>query len=92
MPLKWTRLALGSVEAEAARLARENPQIAKRTVKRIHDAVRTLCKYPALGRPGRIPGTRELSVPAVPYVVPYRVRDDHVEILCLLHVARRHAS
>ena len=34
-----------------------------------------------MGRFGRIPGTRELIVPGLPYIVPYRIRDEIVEIL-----------
>ncbi len=92
MHLKWTRLALTSVEAEAARLTREHPPTAKRAIKRIHDAVRTLVKHPTLGRPGRLPGTRELSVPGTPYVVPYRVQDEEVEVLCLLNLGKRYPA
>lgn len=28
-------------------------------------------------------------VPKTPYVVPYRVRDDRIEVLRVMHVARR---
>ena len=36
-----------------------------------------------------VPGTRELVVPRTAYIVPYRVREDVVEILRVLHGARR---
>ena len=46
---------------------------------------------PALGHPGRLPGTRELVVSGTPYIVPYRVsgRPERVEILRVFHAARR---
>jgi len=48
-----------------------------------------LKKNPALGRAGRVAGTRELVVAGTPYVVPYRVRGEAVEILRVFHAARR---
>ena len=44
-------------------------------------------RVPAMGRPGRVPGTRELVVHEN-YVVPYRVKDDVVQIIRIQHVAR----
>ena len=43
----------------------------------------------ALGRPGRVEGTRELVVPDTPYLVPYRGRGHAVEILRVFHGARK---
>lgn len=33
-------------------------------------------------------GTRELVVRELPYVIPYRVRDNHIEILRVLHTSQ----
>jgi plasmid stabilization system protein ParE len=44
---------------------------------------------PGLGRPGRIRGTRELIVPGTPYLIPYRVRRHHLEIIAVFHGRRR---
>jgi toxin ParE1/3/4 len=48
-----------------------------------------LAGSPGLGRPGRVAGTRELVIPLTPYIVPYRVRDDAVQIITILHGAQR---
>lgn len=40
-----------------------------------------------MGRPGRIPGTRELVVPGTPFILPYRVAADEVHILRGMHGA-----
>jgi toxin ParE1/3/4 len=40
---------------------------------------------PAMGRPGRIAGTRELVVPDTPYVIPYRVRRERLELIAVFH-------
>ncbi len=44
---------------------------------------------PEMGRPGRVAGTRELVVSGTPYIVAYRVREESVEIVGVLHGARR---
>ncbi len=38
-----------------------------------------------MGRPGRVLGTRELVVSETPYVIPYRVRQDRLELLAVFH-------
>lgn len=55
----------------------------------IEEAVHLLARYPALGRPGRVEGTRGLVVPDTPHVIPYRVRRGRVEVLRILHAARK---
>jgi toxin ParE1/3/4 len=51
-------------------------------------AVDNLRRMPARGRPVRVPGTRELVVPRTPFLVPYRVAGDHIDILGIMHAAR----
>ena len=80
MRVRWLRRALRNLEEEADYIARDDPQAAAQ-VERIAASVDLLASQPALGRPGRVPGTRELIVTGSPYIVPYRVRDDIIEIL-----------
>ena len=89
MRVRWLRKALANLDAEAAYIARDNPAAAARVVMAIEEAVRNLTRFPALGRPGRVPGTRELVVPTTPYIIPYRVRNNAVEILRVFHAARK---
>ena len=89
MRVKWLRVALSNLDAEAEFIARENPAAAARVVAAIDRAVQKLRRYPALGRPGRVIGTRELVVPGTTYIVPYRVRNATVEVLRVFHAARR---
>ncbi len=53
------------------------------------DAVDRLADFPAMGRPGRVGGTRELVVPGTPYIIPYRVRKEKIEVLRVFHAARK---
>jgi toxin ParE1/3/4 len=49
----------------------------------------TLAENPHIGRPGRVPGTREFVIDKTPYIVPYRVKDNALQILRIYHGARR---
>lgn len=89
MRVRWLRRALKNLNEEAAYIARDDPQAAARIAERIESSVERLKNHPASGRPGRVPGTRELVVTGTPYIIPYRVRGETVEILCIFHGARK---
>ncbi len=89
MRVRWLRAALLNLDQEATHIASDDPVAADFVVKRILGAVSILAEQPGLGRPGRVPGTRELIVARTPYCVPYRVRGDTVEILRVFHTSRR---
>lgn len=89
MRVRWLRTALRNLDGIAARIAGDNPAAAERTIRRVREAVDRLVAHPAIGRPGRVAGTRELVVPGTPYVVPYRVRGNSIEILRVLHGAQQ---
>lgn len=71
------------------RIAADNPEAAMRVIERIRAAVRRLAASPALGRPGRVADTRELVIPGTPYIVPYRVKGEALQIITILHSAQR---
>ena len=89
MRARWLRRALQNLDEEAAYIATDDPRAAARTVQSIAISVARLAAHPASGRAGRVPGTRELIVSGTPYIVAYRVRAETVEILRVLHGARR---
>ena len=55
----------------------------------IEVAVSRLADFPESARPGRVPGTRELVVPATPFIVVYRIEATCVVILRVLHGAQK---
>jgi len=57
--------------------------------RKIQAAVENLGTFPALGRAGRISGTRELVVAGVPYVVVYTVSGSTVQIAAVIHTVRQ---
>lgn len=69
-------------------IAADNPVAAENVYRGIVRAAQRLPDLPALGRPGRHPGTRELSVPGLPYLVVYQVGADSVTVLAVFHTAR----
>jgi toxin ParE1/3/4 len=88
--LRWTRLAGRDLDEIAAYIGQDSPAAAARVVLELIDQAESLLsRHAALGRPGRLLGTRELVIEGLPYIIPYRVRDNHVEILRVLHTARR---
>lgn len=91
MQVRWLRKALSNLDQEASRIAREDPEAAPAVVRRIIEAVSLLADNPGLGHRGRLPGTRELVVPGMRSLVPYRVRPrlDRVEILRVFRAFRR---
>jgi toxin ParE1/3/4 len=87
--VRWLRRALQNLDEEAEYIARDDPDAAAQMVDRIATSVERIATHPALGRTGRVPGTRELVVSGTPYVVPYRVHGETVEILRVFHGARK---
>ena len=89
MRVKWLRTALNNLETEAEYISADNPAAAQSTISAIMNNVENLKKYPAMGRAGRVLGTRELVMPDTPYIIPYRVRGNMIEILRVFHGARK---
>ena len=70
-------------------ISQANPEAAERVAQRIWALTQNLAHHPSLGRPGRVNGTRELMIADTPYIVPYRVVGNQVEILRVFHTSRR---
>lgn len=89
MKVIWFHRAVESLEAIGDHIAQHNPSAAYETVLRIKKAGDALAYNPHMGRPGRVEGTRELIVPDTPYILPYRVRGDEIQILHVFHGSRQ---
>lgn len=89
MRVRWLRKALRNLDDEATYVALDDATAARLVVRRVLDAVAELEAHPGLGRPGRVPGTRELIVAKTRYIVPYRVRGSTIEVLRVFHTSRR---
>ena len=89
MRVRWLRKALRNLDEEATYVESDGPATARLVVQRVLEAVAQLAEQPDLGRPGRVPNTRELVVLNTRYIIPYRVRAGVIEILRVLHTSRR---
>jgi toxin ParE1/3/4 len=90
MNIVWSPEAIQDLISLRAYITEESPAGARRIVSRIlHDVEHLLPDNPQMGRPGRVPGTRELVVSQTPYIVPYRVQRATIQILRVFHGARR---
>ena len=91
MPVIFTRAALRSLAEIRAFIGQENPHAANRVAVQIVAACDRLEYLPERGRPGLVPGTREI-VALWPYVIVYRITPAAVEILNIWHGARSRPS
>jgi toxin ParE1/3/4 len=88
--LIWSRRAIDDLRAIQAFIEENDPTAARTITLRIIDAVETMIPTnPNVGRPGRVPGTRELVVARTSYIVPYRLRSGVIEVLRIYHGARQ---
>ena len=85
MRLRWTAAAADDLESISDYLHLQNPQVAEQTVDRLYAEISELSRFPSRGRPGREPGTRELVLSGLPYVVIFRTADPVVQVLRISH-------
>jgi toxin ParE1/3/4 len=87
MRVRWLRQALHNLDNIAGYIAEDDPTAARDLVAEIEDIVGLLPRQASLGRPGRVPGARELVIAGTPFIVAYRVIAEEVQILRVLHGA-----
>ena len=87
--IRWTKRALRRLDGIGSEIAKDNPSAAARVVARLVSVVDGLTEQPAMGRTGRIAGTRELVLADIPYIIPYRVTPSDVQILTVMHAAQQ---
>lgn len=88
MRLEWSAFALADRNAIFDYIEADSPQSAIAVDGRIEQQVEKLLRFPEMGRPGRIEGTRELVIQRTPYLAAYRVKEDIVRVLRILHGAQ----
>ena len=88
MKLRYTPRAKLDLAEIHDYIAQENSQAARRIILLIRKAAETLPQNPQIGRPGRIVGTRELTVGRFPFMISYCVDSEEIQILAVVHTAR----
>ena len=89
MQIVWLKTALNNLDEISAYIAQDNPIAASQVVNLVISQVNLLGAQPAMGRPGRVLGTRELVITNTHYLVPYRIKNNVVEILRVFHTSRK---
>ena len=88
--IEWTHQAIRQLDQARDYIALSNSdEVADRITVRIVASVQQLATFPMSGRPGRVPGTREMVVSNTPFIVAYAVAKTRVVILALYHGAQR---
>lgn len=90
MRIEWSDAAVADLKAISEYIEYDrNLETANRVARAIYDAIRSLRGMPYRGRSGRVGSTRELTVPRLPYIAVYRVEEDRVLVLNIVHGAQR---
>jgi toxin ParE1/3/4 len=87
--IRWTEPAAIALERIQDHIAKENPRAAFEVAQRIMIAVSQLEAHQKLGRTGRIRGTFELVMHGLPYILPYRIKNNEIQILSVYHTSRK---
>ena len=89
LTIRWTSIALSDLNSAFEFISADKPDAVKATVMKVLDGIEQLKNFPESGRPGRVKGTRELVVSTTPYVIAYRIKENHLEILSILHTSQK---
>jgi len=89
MKIVWSPTARTDLRHIEAYIAERNPPAAVKIAKAILAGVEDLHRFPGIGRPGRVPDTRELVISSTPYIIPYRIVGQAIHIIAVIHGARR---
>ena len=87
MNIVWYKRAEKDLFSVFTYVANDSITIAEKEVNRLIESISNLETCPSMGRPGRIAGTRELIVS--PYIIAYRIKFRKIQILRILHSARK---
>lgn len=88
MRLYWTGRAERDADEITDYIAKDNPVAAVEVRDEIERRVDLLPDHPYLGRTGQAKGIRELIIPGLPYIVVYRIWNETIEVLRVLHTSR----
>ena len=87
MQVSFSEDAISDLHDIRAYIGQENPFAASRVAVQLIAACDSLEHMAERGRPGLVPGTREITT-VWPYIIIYRIKADEVEVLRIWHGAR----
>jgi toxin ParE1/3/4 len=87
--IEWTEQAIRQLDQAHEYITLSNSEeVAARITMHIVTSVQQLATFPMSGRPGRVPGTRELVIANTPFVVAYTIERERIVILAVYHGAQ----
>jgi len=89
MNIIWLATAVIMRKQQISYLLDVNPLAALMMDIEIDKKVNRLRDNPEIGRIGRVQGTRELVIQRTPYILSYRIKNQQIEVICLLHGAQK---
>ena len=89
MNVVWSLRAIRHLVVIGEYIEKDSDGNAALIAGQILNAIEILRTQPQMGRPGRLAGTRELVVSGTPYIVPYRVRRERLELLAVFDGRRQ---
>jgi toxin ParE1/3/4 len=88
--IEWTEQAIRHLDQAHDYITPSNSEeVAARVTMHIATSVQQLATFPMSGRPGRVPGTRELVIKNSPFVVAYGIEKERIVILAIYHGAQQ---
>ena len=89
MKIVWTVPARQDLRDIFTYIAEDNPKAARTLLNEIKERAVLLQDNPLIGRLGRIEEPRELVLTGTHFILPYRVKDQQIQILAVLHGAKQ---
>jgi len=87
--IEWTEQATQQLDQAHDYITLSNSEVAAQITMHIATSVQQFATFPMSGRPGRVPGTRELIVSNSPFVAAYRIEKERIVILAIYHGAQQ---
>ena len=88
MKIHWSDEAQSDLFHALDFIAYDSLDASEGVLDRILASVGHLEKFPSMGRSGRVPGTRELVIAGLPFVIPYVIDRGEVAILRVYHTSQ----
>jgi len=88
MKLRWSPGARRDLKSIKAYFMERNPVASEKTGAEIIRAVQRLEVFPQLGRPAHHSNLRLMQVPELPYLIPYRVEGENIQIVAVFDERR----
>lgn len=85
MELRWSPRAIRDLQQIRLYISEHDPKAARDVAKTIKHTVHLLLEYPQLGVQTRVEGVYEKQVPNLPFLIPYRIKEDVIEILAVFN-------